>query len=66
MFLQIDSKEPSLGSGLKDDKRVIGSVAFKAEIDQSTFPIVFELASKLAEKKERNYVKFRAGATPTT
>jgi hypothetical protein len=61
MFRPMDSKERSLGSGLKDDKRVIGSVGFQSRQRPINLPHIFEFASKLAEKKERNYVKFRRG-----
>src|SRR5258708_10403878 len=49
---------------LADAKRSRAASAFKADNDQSTFPIVLEFSSGLAGIKDRSYRKFRAGATP--
>jgi hypothetical protein len=69
MFLQIDSKYRSRKAGrkrnLEDGKRLIGRRRLsKADNDELTFPTFLELSWELAAKKQRNYVKFRAGATP--
>jgi hypothetical protein len=47
-----------------EETSVIGSVYFQSGQRPINLPTFLEFPSELAGKKERNYVKFRAGATP--
>jgi len=51
MFRPMDSKERSLGSGLKDDKRVIGSVGFQSG-NSTNQPSPYVLVQRELEKSD--------------
>ena len=68
MFLLIDSKWRYLKHAEAESQRRQtpnrAASAFKADNNEFPFPTFLEFSSELAWKRERSYLKFRAGATP--